>query len=308
MKFLTWILILLTACGPVHRASPVTSAVDTLAPLRAKADLYLNLVTSHQDASGFILSDECDSLLFSSLLSAAAPHLHIDINAAKDTSGQWFRRPGHDCGPSFGNSASTISRDMLLGVLWHMWRNRDLADANQLMLDLQKHNYILRGEGGVGELAVNTNLLSILGDLIYKLGGPNYIAERNLPVIFSAGPGFQGELGALQIALSGDINGHINNQAFGVLAALVQTNPQNPLYQAVYHRYLDGNYEIVIQLLSNTAQWPDNQLPTTLNHCDAWPIQRDDSDAGWRPCIPEHELTGAELPVIFYLLISPPGA
>lgn len=304
MRTILLTLLFLLHCGPDK--SPAKSTT-TPTDIEAKSELYLSLVKSHQDADGFIMSETCDSLLFTGLLSAAAPELDINIHAAQDRNGTWFRRPGYDCGPEFGNSRSTISRDMILGLFWHMWRNRDLPAAVELMQNLQARNYVLRGDGTPGELALTTTMVQTLAEMIFQLGGPDYVAERNLPGFFSSSQtGFKAHLTVWHILLRGEIYGQISASNFQVLQAQVERQPNNPLFQAAYHRFLDGDYTSVIKLLMDSGEWPADRLPSSLDHCDDWPIQRDYTEKDWGSCIPEVEHSGAELPIIFRLIISAP--
>lgn len=299
------LLLLVSSCGR-HSVSH-TEATPTLPVLQMKADLYLSLVSNHQDASGFIMTNTCDATFFSGLLSAAAPSLHINIYAAQDNTGAWFRRPEHDCGPAFNNSRSTISRDMMLGVMWSLWRNHDLAAAEDLLSQLKQNNFILAGEGSAGELTFLPSYINTLSQIIYRLGGPRHEIELALPAIISEGDlGFEAHLTVWHILLRGELLSSIPEHNFNILQDYVKQNPENPLFQAAYHKYLDGNYSSVLQLLMNNSEWPADKLPTTSNHCDSFPIQREYSEKDWGSCLPETEHTGAELPIIYYLILQGP--
>lgn len=301
MRYLLLTLLIL-GCGAHKALAP--SNIPT--SLEDKATLYVQLLkeSNLQDQYGFILTNTCDSLLFSGLLGAALPG-EVKIDAAEQN-GQWFRRPAQDCQPSAGNSHSTISRDMITGLMWHMWRNRQLDMANELMQTLQKNSYVLLGEGTPGDLVMTTTLIQTLAEMIFKLGGPNYVAERNLPAIFSPEDiGFVAHLAMWHILLRGEVFGSISSLEQLVIQTQVKRQPTNPLFVAASHRYSDGDFTEVNTLLMNASQWPSSRLPSNAEHCDVWPIQRDSSDKGWQPCSPSSELhTGAELPAIFYLIVK----
>ena len=301
MKILLLTLLIL-ACGR-HESKP-TQAPLTIEALKAKADLYLNLVSSHQDSHGFIMAEECDSTFFSGLLSAAAPSLHVDLLAARGENNQYFRRSTQNCGPQFGNSRSTISRDQMLGVMWYMWRNKDLEAAESLLKQLRQDDYVLRGEGSPGELLFIPAYTNTLAQIVYRLGGPRYETELALPAIISSGKGFEAHLAVWHILLRGELLGSIPDYHFNVLRDLAAENAENPLFQAAYHRYLDGNYTSVLQLLLDNGEWPADHLPTSHNHCDQWPVQREYTEKDWGSCDPEVEHSGAELPVIYYLIVA----
>lgn len=307
MNKLVYILILLTSlmCGPSNK--PISTLFNSSLPdLKTKAELYIKSIKSQQDADGFIFSNTCDSLIFTGLLAAARPDLNINILAAKDnTTEQWYRRPARDCSPDIGNSRSTISRDMILGVMWYMWRNKDLESANDLMLQLKSNNYTLLGSGTAAELVMTPTMIQTLAEMIYKLGGPNYTTERLLPEIFQRkDTGYVAHLTAWHIALRGDIFKGLSALELAVIKAQTARQPNNPLFQAIYHKYVDGNYSSVLKLLLNTSQWPQTLLPTSNNHCEPWPIQRDAPSKDWEPCKPLKTFSGAELPVIYYLIID----
>ena len=59
-----------------------------------------------------------------------------------------------------------------------------------------------------------------------------------------------------------------------------------------------------MNLLLNTAEWPADRLPSTKEHCDSWPVMRDYKQNDWGPCRPYKEHTGAELVVIYELIIK----
>lgn len=305
---LLFLLLLLSACGAHHKSASSDAPQPGLKDLQDKSDKYLSIVSQEQDQYGFILSQQCDSLLFTSLLAAARPGLHIEVTAAQDSSGQWYRRADHGCGPKFGNSRSTISRDMFIGLFWYFWRTKDLDGASGLMLQLQANNYQALGEGSPGELLLTPAMVQTLAELIFKLGGPDYSAERKLPAIFDGSQtDYEAHLTVWHILLRGEIFGGLSEGSIQILAAQAIRQPKNPFFQAAYHRYLDGDYSTVIKLLMDTNEWPADSLPTSLNHCDPWPIQRDFSSTDWGTCEPTQQWPGAELPVIYYLIVETPS-
>lgn len=311
MRFLVYILALITslACGPSRKSNPVD--VISVSSLSPKVELYKQ--NQERDENGFIMVDKCDSLFFSGLLGAAIPG-SVDITAARSiegTSPTWHRRPAQDCGPSFGNSRSTTSRDMLLGLMWHMWKNKQLDLAVELMEDLKSNTYYLRGEGSAGELLVNPNLLNTLAHLIRTLGGPRYSLELAYPTSITAGTGFESHLAVWHILLRGDIQGELSSGEFSTLEELAKREPTNPLYKAAYSKYLDGQQKSSVELLLDPKHWPSDRLPTTAEHCSDWPVQRNLLDADgnpskdWLPCAEENKIhSGAELLIIYYLILG----
>jgi len=294
----------LVGCGSVIFSPRSTISKDSsLTLLTKKASLYSKLVPKHQDSSGFILTNKCDSLLFSSLLDAASPELNIDIEAAQDNLGAWHRRPTHDCGEAFNNSRSTISRDMMVGLFWSIWRNKRVDLAVSLMEQLKSNLYYLEGQGTAGELLMTPALLNTLALIIKELKGPEYTVELLLPAVFSKKDGFVAHLTTWHIHLRGEVLGKIPERDLDVIKYHVNRNPENPLFHAVYHKYTDGDQSKAISLLLDDKEWPTSSLPTTTEHCDEWPIQRNYKEKDWGPCAPEVEHTGVELVVLYNLVI-----
>ena len=296
---LVTLLLLLPGCLKLHKAKS-SDRSNIYVELQNKADTYKDLIET--DANGFIMTDKCDSLLFTGLLSAAGKK--ADIHAAQAADGSWHRRPGQDCGEAFGNSRSTISRDMIVGLMWHVWKHRDLDTANELMLQVKERAYRLKGQGTIGELLLTPAMITTLAHIIKKLGGPRYELELALPAAFSTAPrGFVRHLSTWLLVLHAEVAGGMSSRELGILETYKKEEPKNPLFLAAYHRYKDGNQVYAVVRLLDTKQWPANSLPTTDNHCSSWPIERDTASDNWKPCSPLREHTGAELPIIFNLLL-----
>ena len=299
-----FILILLAfslGCGTLIR-KPNKKPISAEEQLRQKSVRYSGLLDSDRDVNGFILTEECDSLLFSGLLGASLPGT-VDVLAARDGNREWHRRPGFDCSPEIGNSRSTISRDMILGLFWHMWKNKQVDIASQLMRDLRGDNYWLKGQGTAGELLMTPAMVNTLAHLILKLGGPRYPVELALPVTFGKDIGYIAHLTIWHILLRGELLGEIPERFIDILNFHAHRDRLNPFYQAAYHKWLDGNMTNSVELLLNPLEWPTYTLPTTEEHCAEWVIQRDYTEKDWGPCSPQKHLTGAELIAIYNLII-----
>jgi hypothetical protein len=298
-KLLIFTNFLISACG-THEPQVSPKAFT----LEDKVSLYASNIKTHQDEHGFILSDKCDSTLFSGLLGAALPET-VDLIQARDQEGAWHRRANQDCGEEFKNSKSTISRDMMLGVMWWMLKNNKLAEAEALMADLKENNYILKGQGSLGELGFIPSYTNTLALIIKALGGKSHKLELAFPaVIGRSGKGFERHLAVWHILLRGEAKGSITSYELETLKKMRDEQPMNPLFQAAYHKYTDGDFTIAENLLSNNMEWPSEKLPTTTEHCDEWPIQREYSEKDWGSCSPEEEHTGGELIVIYNLIIK----
>lgn len=297
------ILILIISCGraPKNGESETPYTVDPA--LEHKAEVYEELLRPYQDEHGFILTNTCDSLLFSGILSATQ---QVNILAARDNLGAWHRRPAMDCAPLLNTSRSTISKDMLIGLLYYFWYNKDLEAAEVLFQDLITHGSVLKGEGSLGELWVPPAIISTLAEIIKNLGGNDYPFARLASFSFDNQGGHIAHLNVWHILLRGQILGGITDSQLSLLKYHAERQPLNPLFSAAYHKYLDHNYADSVRLLLNPAEYPTDSLPTTANHCDDWPIQRDYSEKDYSPCLIDDpkQHTGAELILIYRLIIK----
>lgn len=301
-NILVFITVLLMSCTSNTVRSSIT--IDDLTLLKDKSQRYIGLVSKYQDKDGFIMSDKCDSLLFSGLLAAARPDLSINIKAAKKD-GAWNRRSTHDCGPKFKNSRSTISRDMMLGYMWYLYKSNSLNLAIELMDELKSNFYMLKGDGTPGELFMLPAYMNTLAEMIKKLGGKEYNLELLMPASFQSKPeGYVAHLTVWHIHLRGQILGEIPSKNKEILDFLTNKNPKNPLFVALQSHYSNGNQSEAIKLLMDTQEWPNYKLPTTSNHCDDWPIQREYTDRDWGVCTPMKIHTGMELVIIYELILD----
>jgi hypothetical protein len=303
-----WKLLLILSLLTCGRAGnkPHTTTAD-LTRLQAKSDTYQSLIAHHRDSEGFILTEECDSLLFTGLYGAGIGN--VNITAARDGVGQWYRRPGQDCGPKWGNSRSTISRDMFIGLYWYVWRSKDLKTARELLEYATSHSFTMGSipsEGTVGELLLNSSMIATLAELVFRLGGENHYILREYPAIFSPGAtGFVAHLQVWHILLRGELLGEIPDSYYSILKSQAERQPNNPLYLAAYSKYKDGNQAQAISLLLDSPVWPADRLPSSYEICAEWVVQRDFSTKDWAPCPERNEsYLGAELVAITELIIK----
>jgi hypothetical protein len=282
MSKILLILILLFSCKSKDKPKPWTMHET----MRDRTELYLDLL--EQDKDGFIMSDHCDSLLFTGLLAASNPKLNIDLLKARDSSGAWHRRPNKDCGPDVGNSRSTISRDMMLGVLWWAYKTKNLKVLEELRDSL--HGLVLPGRGDVITRTMLPVYYKTLVLLIQRLGGKKapYVP---LGDTFSKKGGFVAHLNVLHIILRGQL-GSITMDNFELLKYHAKRQPKNPLFVGAYILYLG--------LGPNTNQTLNmfkNRLPNTDDWCSPYVLERD-YGSDWEPCTPYKQHIGLGLLVL----------
>lgn len=298
-------LIFLVSCGMFTKKSDQKkdiTPIDVKIQLLNKFNKYKELVKKHQDENGFILTDECDSLLFSSLLATAIDG--INITAAKDTDGKWYRRPLQypNCYPD--GSASEISRDMLMGGLLFMWKSKNLELLEELFDYGKDHNWVM-GEGDVSRTYFTPGLQSTLTELIYRLGGNDEPGYRNIPQVWSKNNDYMGHLDLLHLLLRGEALGSLTEQQIELLQWHSQRSPRNALVQYLLAKYTTGDYSKAISILMDAKLFPALRLPTNRDRSTEWLWQRDEN-SDWEPKLEgdEVEHTGGDFLFIGGLILQ----
>lgn len=287
MKFLLSILLFLQACS-VYAPQPVSIEGNSKEKVEQLYANYLQYSASKQDSDGFILTQECDALLFSSL-HAIASGREFNIRAARDANtGQWYRRPQASTGGTYDacypkSANSTISRDMLLGVILYGYYAKDL----DLLINLYEYgnnNNWTMGQNDSGDFRhiFSPSTIGLLAKSIRSLGGPDY-GTAAFPQFYSTEPGYQSHLSLLSILLVGKTEGRVSDIEKNALASIVSKNPNNPLAHALYGRYVKTEHtSIAVDLL--LSQYPNNRLPNGMDWCEEWRTQREETSAGLQPC------------------------
>jgi len=260
-KFLLFVLLLVIniSCGKEKRATKTLTSEQKLEALELKQATYLSLLPSAQGPGGFIESQACDSLLFTSLL-ASVNVPGIQVQAAEVSPGQWLRRPASmpECF-SNGLSRSTISRDQLLGVLWWAWRTNQTQVAKDLWTYGESRDWFMGKDSAAGTHTLFTPLVPLLARIRYKQTGFDHPA-RFLPLASEFDQnkiGFEAHLQVLQLVLDSKIKGNISASGSYRLEEQAARQPNNPLFQ-----WAVGNYEQAADSLLNESWWPSDGLPS----------------------------------------------
>ena len=267
------------SCGSKHKSQVVLPS-NILSNTAAFYAAYMEI-----DNDGFIMTDQCDSLLFTSLANPTAT-----LEAAEYTSGQWMRRPMTypDC-YSTGSSRSDISRDMLLGVIYSSYITSNLDRVLRLWKYGESNNWGMSKHGSLHAI-YGPEDIALLAQVIYVLseGENNYSARHvNLPMRYSEF-GYVRHLQAIQLWLKDHVYGDISSLDINLLEKYKDESPNNPLFPMVL-----GYHPVATKLL---MQYPQDRLPTSADWCEAWPIQRLDSDKNLQPCPEEGKIhSGGEL-------------
>lgn len=273
-----------------------------------KANLYRSLIK--KDADGWIREEKCDGLLFNSLASASG--LDIPIHLARDINGQWFRHHKKDCFKN-GESGSTISRDMLMGLLIHAYFRQDSTHLSALIEFGKEHtdeygNWIM-GEGDEDRIKVSENLQTLIRDLTDRIN-QNKRPPRQDRSWFHQ-DGYRSHLEILRMLLVVAIRPGVHKSEISYLKSLTNKNPKNALYLWLYHGVSDGDISSVVDILLDESLFPEDRLPSTADRCTFYLWQREQFEDGkpsqdWTPCKEKDEVfSGIDYLFISYLLRLP---
>lgn len=263
------------------------SMAEKLDELREKHSLYISLVKNNRLENGWIFHG-CDGLLFNSLLSAGG--VDIDINLAEDR-GKWYRTPEHTC-LAEARSRSTISRDMILGWLFHIWQHNDRAALDRFITygkanrwEIGEHDGTLDGQNRV---TMTPTFQATIFELAYRMGVEDN-GQRSIPQIWTPTTGFASHLQVLTILLRGLLIGGIDDIMLNTLRANSERNPNNALFSATLNKFSNGDQADAINLLLEEKYFPKDRLPDNSNYCTDYLYQREQikdnqPNKDWLPC------------------------
>jgi hypothetical protein len=237
---------------------------------------------------GYVHS-KCDGLLFTSLYAMACPKATIEKFEGEP--GRWYRSPTHDCMKK-KQSSTSISRDMLIGLMHYINYYGDEGKLKRLIKYGQENNWIMGESTGRYDNFTTPVLTPQLVALLIEMdGGDSLVADFSQPTINT---GYKAHLDILRILLKGSVLGSIGGTDLRVLKSQAERNPNNALFRAAYSLYLDGNMDTAAGLLMDPKHFPD-KLPTSSNHCTEYLYQRDENTDSWRPCDEGKTHSGTDL-------------
>jgi len=303
-KHLTILCFLLVACGT--EKNDATRTRDDFPDLIEQKGVYLEKAGTVQDKYGWIETEECDALLFTGL-SMSAGLKGVEIEKGRDDSGRWNRRPQGGCyggllketGSNFNKTnpnsnllAGTISRDMLIGLMWGAW-----ATGKQYILDDlydygKSHNWKM-GDGDIDTVYFTPNMINTLRILIGK--------DDNIPEIWvDPRKDHQRHVVALNIILRGEVEKNIRDDQLSVLKKMAKAQPKNALFRYGVHRFTDGDQSAAIEILRDQNLCPAKRLPNTSERCTRWLWERREWSDNWEPC-PKEKRTHSGMDCAFLI-------
>ena len=257
MNIIPVVLVLIFGCGS-NRGETREPDPTPVEKLRA---MYVSELMNY--GGGWPSETDCDGSLYAG--KAAAGGAMVDLRRAYDDKYQPFRRPTHDCyaefkekGEGFG-SKSTVSNDMLLGLLHGLWFNRDRETVESFMTYARSVDYIV----GQAELNVFTrvvmtpNLMVLYHTALYILSNREHNSQwvgREVS-LFKTDKDWVANLQAMQILLWWDMHQaeSIPTRTVGdnwdeLTADMRQKWPESALFAAVDGIYT-GSFDEALRLL-----------------------------------------------------------
>lgn len=286
-----------SGCNPFAKNNPVYE-IDSGHKddhIESQAMMYCRLARSHFKDGYY--GPKCDSLLFTSLHGIMCPGVDIEPFFVD---GRPFRSPQHDCFKP-GDIGSSASRDMVIGALAYMWHHNRLDLLSSLIEYARSHawniceNDYSSAEVRIGRCTITPSLKALMYEVYAALGGEcdkECMSARvfSQPVVPQA-RGYEAHLAILSALISGSVTGSIDDIQLSALQLLAEREPRNALFQAVYHRYKDGDMTKALEILKDEDLFPGKELPTTDNYCTEYLFQRDiikpgktETDPDWLPC------------------------
>jgi hypothetical protein len=195
---------------------------------------------------------------------------------AEDEPGRWYRSPEHDC-YDLGQSKSDISKDMLMMLFPYLYATGDKQNLAEIY-DYGKENGWVMGRGEFSRTYMTPSMVVFLQELLGRLG----ITLE--PSVDKGKAGFEKHLDAIYIMTAAMKRGGVIPTDYETIRKYSNESPRNALFQAIYHKYKDGDQSAAIAILLDEKLFPSDRLPTPSDRCEEYLWQRDDKPKDWEPC------------------------
>lgn len=275
-------IFLLTSCG-AKSVEPTT--IEKNQELQSLYDSKVKQAKDSWDQStGWPSKDDCDGTLWAGLAYAAGIDT-VQLSLAEYSEGEIHRRPSPSCwdGEDRG-SPTTVSRDMLNGYMWGMWRAGNLDALRRLARYGETHLWKMGIPLDDGRVILTGNGIGLLGRMIKKLDGPDKIYRHIQPIFTQVDNDYEQHQLALGILLDGEVDQPVQPELLPVnyeypgryqgiskgsaelLQWLVDQNPDDALFQAGNATY-SGNYDKAIELLLSQDYKCPSYVRGSENYC-----------------------------------------
>lgn len=273
MKYIT-LLLLLTSCATKGIIAPPPIPSTSVEALRVAYEAKkIEAQKVFDKETGWPSATDCDGLLWAGLAKAAGVAT-VRLEQAEFEPGHVYRRPKLPCWNTSGihEAESTVSRDMVLGYLWGLWRSDDGDALKRLREYGESHDWVM-GEPfpeRLSDVLMNGNLIGLIGRMSckmdkgcpwYKITGAVHSQEtkdyvRHLSVLFAL---LNQEVGPLLGATTDDKK---------EIDWLYEQDPNDALMSAAYHMYEDGDFSESMRLLLSDSY----SYPSYVRGSDSYPL------------------------------------
>ena len=242
---LFWLVVQIAGCSHNDKSG------DNIAVTAAgKRDLLLAQISEIQDKFGFV-GTRCDSTTFTAMLMAFSS-VDVNIGLAETEPGKWSRHV-EPCYPD--ESQSETSLDVYLMVLHWLLSMPDRQSALNFLARIIERGTSTGWIMGQGPVEF-TNILALvpLIERIEDLLKGNATVELTVDESSDLIPiltGHKGHIAAFYSLLHGRITGHITTGELLLLEQMAGDSPSNPIFQAIYHRFKDGDQSIMANIIIN---------------------------------------------------------
>lgn len=252
---------------------------------QVKADLDARLHQAQSWPDGWPSRTDCDALLWAGLARAGGVPVNLDL-AEYDEPGKWNRRPKPACWPG-PDSKSTLSRDMVLGRFWAAWIAQDWEPLDRFAARTIEKKWVI-GEpypDAIGDVFMNENLMGLMARMLCSgyghclkekdLGWQNaqsdkdYVQHNTVLFILLNQRSLSQKLGSF--AQQSELP-QLGAKDYDVLKWHAEKQPNDPLFQFVFHVYSDGDLGPVADLLVDPNFRCPSYVRGSENYCDVYRI------------------------------------
>lgn len=254
-------IFLLTSCGQKTVEPADASKQEDLQKLFDEKSKV-----SWDSETGWPSATDCDGTLWAGLAYAAGID-SVQLSRAEYSEGEIHRRPSPSCwdGEDRG-SDTTISRDMLNGYMWGMWRTNNINAIRRLARYGETHFWKMGKPLDDGKTILTGNGIGLIGRMLKKARTDDKIYRHIAPVFTKVYKDYERHQLALGILLEGEVDqpvepdmlprgyeypGRYQNISEGqkeLLDWLASEEPNDALFQAASATY-SGDYSKAIELL-----------------------------------------------------------
>jgi len=288
------LIMMLSGCSYFQRDNKAKE-VEASEAVASKKAFYCEQGKLFYEKNGF-MDERCDSLLYTALWSASCGPLDLSAWEDPEKPGKWHRNPQRDCflnGQPNG-SASTISRDMLLGLFHSLYKTKDLANVAEIVTYGEANQWVMGEAKDEVTLAsrclLTPGLISLLYDLKTSLSRSLINGEPNSDDAWPINTGFRSHLDMLNIHLAGLLRGGLTNSELALVEAQANRQPHNAFFVALSAKYGKRPASDAYAALLDESIYPSTRLPNSKDRCINYLNSRDQEGADWLPCPPEEGL------------------